>query len=134
MRLARYCNCQSFMTILLPKLITIILEFLSTYLALCHGLATSGANNRKLLLPPATRLGQGNVLQASVILSTGGWGCLPQCMLGYHPLEQTPPRSSPPGADTRPPTEHAGRYGQRAGGTRPTGMQSCLIYFASTSM
>ena len=27
----------------------------------------------------------------------------------------------PPGAD------HAGRYGQRAGGTHPTGMQSCLF-------
>ena len=33
-------------------------------------------------------------LQASVILSTGG--CLPQCMLGYHPPEQTPPRSRLP--------------------------------------
>ena len=51
-------------------------------------------------------------LQASVILLMGG--CLPQCMLGYHPpwsrhpLEQTSPRSrhtpleadTPPGADT----------------------------------
>ena len=54
-----------------------------------------------------------------------------------HPLEQTPPQTtppleqtpqpptSPPGADP-PATEHAGRYGQRAGGTHPTGMQSCL--------
>ena len=45
----------------------------------------------------------------------------------------TPPPlgADPAGADTplsRPPTtEHAGRYGQRAGGTHPTGMQSCLI-------
>ena len=31
------------------------------------------------------------------------------------PLEQTPPR-----------TVHAGRYGQQAGGTRPTGMHTCL--------
>ena len=50
-------------------------------------------------------------LLVSVILSTGG--CLPQCMLGYHPLgadipqsrhppEQTPPweQTPPPGADT----------------------------------
>ena len=40
-----------------------------------------------------------------------------------HPPQQTPPRSRhplPPGA------EHAGRYGQRAGGTHPTGMQSCF--------
>ena len=35
------------------------------------------------------------------------------------PWEQTPPRTAPPGA------EHAGRYGQRIGGTHPTGMQSC---------
>ena len=67
-------------------------------------------------------------------------------MLGYHhppradPLdqapspEQTPPLGTdlhPPGADTPPeqapppPVQHAGRYGQRAGGTHPTGMQSC---------
>ena len=46
-------------------------------------------------------------LQASVILSTGR-GCLPQCMMGYHPpgadtplQEQTPPH----GADT-PPSRH----------------------------
>ena len=40
-----------------------------------------------------------------VCLSTGvGWGCLPQCMLGYHPREQTPPgRRHPLGADTPPP-------------------------------
>ena len=52
-------------------------------------------------------------LQASVILSAGGWGCLPQWMLGCHTppgsrhtqLEQTPPQSrhlpeqTPCGAD-----------------------------------
>ena len=79
-------------------------------------------------------------------------------MLGYHtppgadtPQEQTPPgadtpqeQTHPPGADThqsRPPrsrplreqtsppgAEHAGRYGQRAGGMHPTGMQTCIKY------
>ena len=66
------------------------------------------------------------------------WG-LPQCMLGYHPPgtrhppradpppravtpNPYPPRSSPP-----PGAEHAGRYGQHAGGTHPTGMQFCII-------
>ena len=52
--------------------------------------------------------------------------------------EQTPPKSRhtppgsrhPPRADT-PGTEHAGRYGQRAGGTHPTGMQSCYYICAS---
>ena len=53
-------------------------------------------------------------------------------MLGY-----IPPRADTPGADTPPaadiPSEqtpppgavHAGRYGQQANGTHPTGMQSC---------
>ena len=40
-------------------------------------------------------------------------------MLGYH---------TPPGVDT-PGTEHAGRYGQCAGGMHPTGMQSCYPCF-----
>ena len=43
----------------------------------------------------------------------------------HPPWEQTPPL----GADTPPPpAEHAGRYGQRAGGTHPTGMQSCIMW------
>ena len=53
------------------------------------------------------------------------------------PQEQTPPRNRLPGADTppgnRPPPEQTPplpaqirRYGQQAGGTHPTGMQSCL--------
>ena len=48
-------------------------------------------------------------LQASVILSTGGGGCLPQCMRGYHPppprADQTPREQTPPEADT-PQTRH----------------------------
>ena len=52
------------------------------------------------------------------------------------PLEQTPmgSRQPPPGPgtpweQTPPGAEHARRYGQRAGGTHPTGMQSCLFNF-----
>ena len=39
----------------------------------------------------------------------------------------TPPQDQvhPPGPGTPPSAEHAGRYGQRVGGTHPTGMQSC---------
>ena len=82
-------------------------------------------------------------LHVSVILFTGRR--LPQCMLGYQPPaphEQTPLRADPPsgskhplGADTpqeqTPPTAavHAGRYGQQAGGTHPTGMHPCLFCF-----
>ena len=41
-------------------------------------------------------------LQASVILSTGGGGGLPQCMLGCHP-PGADPLSRPPRAETPPP-------------------------------
>ena len=54
----------------------------------------------------------------SVILFTGG--CLPQCMMGYTPLE----------ADTRweadPPRSACWEIPQQAGGTHPTGMHTCL--------
>ena len=45
------------------------------------------------------------------------------------PEAGTPPRDQrqiPPGA------VHAGRYGQQAGGTHPTGMHSCCDYFYTT--
>ena len=47
----------------------------------------------------------------------------------YTPLGPgTPPdQVHPPGPGTPPGAEHAGRHGQRAGGTHPTGMQSFLI-------
>ena len=56
----------------------------------------------------------------------------------WNPPEQALPGPGTPRAGTTPGTmhlppapplgaEHAGRYGQRAGGTHPTGMQSCLI-------
>ena len=113
----------------------------------------------------------------------GGGGCLPQCMLGYTPPEQTPPDQAPPGTthippprdqtppgsgtpryqtpwsrhppDQAPPTTPAppgpdpphpeqtppspgpdppprkqtAAYGQRAAGTHPTGMHSCIKLF-----
>ena len=43
---------------------------------------------------------------------------------GTRPLQD---QVHPPGA------EHAGRYGQHAGGTHPTGMQSCLYMFCRRS-
>ena len=66
-----------------------------------------------------------------------------------HPLDQVhPPRTRyPPGPGTPPlpgdqvpspgtryplppGTEHAGRYGLRAGGAHPTGMQSCFCFYS----
>ena len=34
-----------------------------------------------------------------------GGGCLPQCMLGYHPPEQTPPRADPPNPKEQSPLQ-----------------------------
>ena len=63
-------------------------------------------------------------------------GVLPHCMLGYTPPPPetgTPPPPGPkagtlPREQTPPSTVHAGRYVQQAGGTHPTGMQSCFDY------
>ena len=81
-----------------------------------------------------------------VILFTGGYASM---RAGIPP---PPPPPLPPGPDTpprdhaaplrpcthprdhahppphTPAAEHAGRYGQRAGGTHPTGMQSCVTH------
>ena len=77
------------------------------------------------LLPPATKLGQGYVF-------TGV--CHSVNREGVPDTPQT--RYIPPGADTPqdqvhpPDAEHAGRYGQWAGGAHPTGMQSCFDHLS----
>ena len=91
---------------------------------------------------PQRSWGKVMFLQASVILLTGGQGgTSPPLGADTPPPEQTSPGADPPGADTTPleqthppeqtpppPTgEHGVRYGQRAGGTHPTGMQSCFF-------
>ena len=55
---------------------------------------------REFFLPPATKLGQGNIFKG--VCDSVNRGVLPQCMLGYHP--HRPP--IPPGADTTPPSRH----------------------------
>ena len=51
------------------------------------------------------------------------------------PLPGTPPGPGTPlGQGTPPGAEHAGRYGQRAGGTHHTGMQSCCFCFCFDGM
>ena len=88
----------------------------------------------------------------SVILFTGEGGQYlgrypsgpgtPPCRTRYTPRPGTPPGQVSPGTKyppqppgTRytplqvpPQAVHAGRYGQQAGGTHPTGMHSCSIY------
>ena len=74
-----------------------------------------------VLLPAATKLGQGNIF-TSVCLSTGGRGvCLSACW-DIHAPEQTPP------GIRHPPPEQTQAYGQRAASTHPTGMHSCCKF------
>ena len=101
------------------------LSFFRSHDVICFPLSLS-----KYLLPPATKLGQGYVFTG--VCDSVHRGVSASVHAGIH----TPPgsRQPPPGADTpraNPtgagiPPEHAGRYDQRAGGTHPTGMQSCL--------
>ena len=88
--------------------------------------------HRNLYLLPATKLGQGYVFtRVCDSVHMGRW-CLPQCMLGYTPWEQTPPPQKQTPPKSRPPRSrppravHAGRYGQQAGGMHPTGMHTCF--------
>ena len=67
------------------------------------------------------RLGQGNIF-APVCHSVhrgSTW-------VGTPPDRYTPQGQVHPLAGTHPGAVHAGRYGQQAGGTHPTGMHSCL--------
>ena len=86
---------------------------------------------------PQTKFGQGNIFtpvchSVHMVGSTSVHAGIPPPSLEQTPLEQTPwdhapPQDQGPPWDQAPPpgAEHAGRYGQRAGGTYPTGMQSC---------
>ena len=76
-----------------------------------------------ILLPPATKLGQGNIFRSVCQEFCSRGGCLPHCMLGNNPAGtrgRQPPqdqRQAPPGTRGRHPPP---------GGTHPTGMQSCF--------
>ena len=71
-----------------------------------------------LILPLATKLGQGYIFTGvcDSVHRGGTWA-------GTPPLDQV----HPPGPGTPPGAVHAGRYGQQAGGTHPTGMHSCCL-------
>ena len=84
---------------------------------------------------PQRSCGKVMFLHLSVILSTGGGGCIPACTWATTPLGRHPP----PQADTPcPPARHprvdtpSGRHPPQqaataADGTHPTGMHSCLV-------
>ena len=66
--------------------------------------------------------------QACVILFTGGV-CLSACWdTPSPPTRRPPPGPGTPPGQASPGAEHAGGYGQGAGGTHPTGMQSCELW------
>ena len=76
-------------------------------------------------------LGQGNIF-APVCHSVHGGVCLSACWDTTPPPGADTPGPAPPKTrhppDQAPPNAvHPGRYGQRAGGTHPAGMQSCDI-------
>ena len=85
-------------------------------------------------LPPATKLGQGNIF-TGVCDSVHGGG-LPQCMLEYPPGKETPltrqtpssplARRPPQAKADPPPAVHAGRY---VGGMHPTRMHFLFCTF-----
>ena len=54
------------------------------------------------------------------------WDTYPQPPGADSPQKQTSPRADTPPEQTPPCTVHAGRYGQQAGGTHPTGMHTSL--------
>ena len=71
-------------------------------------------------------------LHLSVILFTGGGSASVHAGIADPLPPGAPPPlgpDTPPGADTRPCTVRAGRYGQQAGGTHPTGMHTCYCVF-----
>ena len=78
---------------------------------------------------PQTKFAKVMFLHLSVILLTGGGGggVCPSACWDAPPQDQrqTPPHRGQRQAHTTPGAVHAGRYGQQAGGTHPTGMHSC---------
>ena len=81
-------------------------------------------------------LGEGNIFRSVCQEFCPQWGggevCLSACWdtlpgPGTSPGPGTPPGAGTPRDQAPRRAEHAGRYGQRAGGTHPTGMQSCLL-------
>ena len=86
------------------------------------------------LLPRANEVwGKVIFLHLSVILFTGGGGGVPGQVASLSrniPLGRyTPPGQVYPSGQIPHRAVHAGRYGQKAGSTHPTGMHSCLFIF-----
>ena len=80
----------------------------------------------RYLLPSATKLRRLCFYRRLSVHSGGwGWGCLPQCMLGYH----TPPRANPSGADAPRQQTHTPPWEQ----TTPLGADTSSPWGADTT-
>ena len=83
----------------------------------------------KTLLPSATKLGQGNIFRSvcQEFCPRGGGVSAPlHAGIHTHPREHPPPRDQ---RQTPSSAVHAGKYGQQAVGTHPTGMHTCFVTF-----
>ena len=86
------------------------------------------------LLPPATKLRQGNVFTPvchsvhGEVSASGPGEESATHTLGRHPLGRHPPcADTPPLLGRHPPTQCMLGYGQQAGGKHPTGIHSYLV-------
>ena len=89
--------------------------FTHAYVTIYHGKSCSDTRRQAHIYRPQRSWGKVIFSQECVILFTGG-------STSVHAGIPPPPRLGAPRA------EHAGRYSQHAGGTHPTGMQSCWIF------
>ena len=83
-----------------------------------------------VLLPPANEVCEGYVFTpvCQSFCSQGGsiWAGNPPPRTRHTPQDQIHPWDQ-----VHPPAVHAGRYGQQAGGTHPTGMHSCSDFVST---
>ena len=99
-----------------------------------NDLLQSNLQETFFFLPPANEVwGKVIFLYLFVILFSGGSALVHDGIPPPSPPRtRHPPDQVHPGPGTHPGAEHAGRYGQRAGGTYPTGMQSCWFKYCVT--
>ena len=105
-------------------LLLLVLFFCRSECTVFHA-PTAGA----LLLPAATKLGQGNIFTSvcQEFLSTGGGRVSASVHAGIHqppPQPRRPPGTRPPPEQTHTPGKQTAAYSQWAAGTHPTGMHS----------
>ena len=109
------------------KLVELQIKFSVVYMIeSCHFVIAALAS--VFFIDRKRSLGQGNIF-APVCHSVHRGGGLGVCLSAYHPQDQTPPGTMHPPWAMHPTPLGPGRYGQRAGCTHPTGMQSCFIFF-----